>query len=142
MMRSALIITALLAAPAASACAIQPQSCTIPGGGVAYLDGFNGAVVVFSEYANEAERFVVTECNSRSSLGIVPPSGDDWSAYWAAQATISDAVFDEADQGLRDLADQIRQTGVETQVFTLPDNHCGCDLPRMPVPRSNCPADY
>lgn len=141
-MRAALISTAVLAAPAAQACSIQPQSCGVPGG-VAYLNGENGAVVSFLEYVADTERHVVTECTTRSSLRITHPGDDaDQAAYWAAEEVLIEAVYDDEEQTLRQLQRQITRMGVEVERFTLPAGHCGCDLPTMPRPPSNCPVDF
>lgn len=143
MHRAAIISLAALAVPgAANACAIQPQSCGVPGG-TAYLNGENGSVVSFIEYIGEDEHYVVAECTTRSSLRISSPGLDaDRGTYWDAQALLEDAIYDTAPQSLRDLARATRRLGVRTEHFTLPASHCGCDLPAMPRPPANCPADF
>lgn len=121
---------------------ILPQSCGVPGG-VAYLNGQNGSVVSFTEYAFEQEQYVVTECNSRSSLRITRPAGDaDPATYWEAESVLESAIYDEAEQSLRSLARQVGRMGIEADLFTLPVGHCGCDLPSIPREPSNCPADF
>lgn len=139
-----LITVAVLAAPAAQACAIQPQSCFPAVGVEAALGGSRGSVVVFDEYrADRPDAIVVVECNSRQSLAVDRPGDEATEAFWDAGNLISDAAFDDAEQTLQQLARQIRrQTGLEARLFTLPAGHCGCDLPNIPRPPSNCPADF
>ncbi|ABD54108.1 hypothetical protein Jann_1191 [Jannaschia sp. CCS1] len=103
----------------------------------------NGSVISFVEYVGGEQRYVVTECNTRSSLRITHPGDDaDLSGYWAAETLLSDAMFDDAEQSLRALARATRRLGVETEHFTLPAGHCGCDLPSIQPPPSNCPVDF
>lgn len=133
----------VMCAGAAQACAIQQQSCEIPGGGLAFLDGHNGSVVLFTEVGADFRTAVVTECNSRQSLAISERDAPDVNTFWDAERIMSEAVYDDAEQTLSALSRQIRQqTGVATERFTLAANHCGCDLPNMPRPPSNCPTDF
>lgn len=85
--------------------------------------------------------FVVAECGSRQSLSITRPLENN-DTYYAAEALILDAVYDEAPQTLRDLARQIERLGVDARVGQLPAGHCGCTLPSLPVPEFHCPVDY
>lgn len=133
----------VVCAGAAQACVIMPQSCGIAGGGEAQLNGSNGAVVLFREISPGAERSVVVECTSRAALAITAPDTNDYSDYWDAGAIMDEAVFDDTPQTLAQVARQItRETGLATEQFTLAADHCGCDLPNIPRPQSNCPVDF
>lgn len=125
----------------AQACLIEPQSCETPNGGNAIFGGNEGAVVLFSEYGpGDAHSAVVVECESRHALAISPPNDHDWNDFWDAERLINDAVFDDQPHTFRQLARQIRrETGVEARAFTLPDGHCGCDLPQIAPPPVACP---
>lgn len=142
-MAALLPATLVVCAGAAQACVIMPQSCEIAGGGEAQFNGHNGAVVLFREFSPGTERSVVVECSSRAALTITAPNSDDYSDYWDAGAIMDEAVFDDAPPTLAQVARQItRETGVATERFTLAASHCGCDLPNIPRPQSNCPVDF
>ncbi|MEJ6392251.1 hypothetical protein V8J82_03235 [Gymnodinialimonas sp. 2305UL16-5] len=144
MKRAALISLAGLAAPAAQACVVEVQSCYPAADVHAEYGGHRDSVVLFSEYGpGDAHRSVVVECRTRQALSVQPDNPDDWGRFWDAEGIMSDAVYDDAAQTLRQVARQInRQTGIEAQLFTLPGSHCGCDLPAIPPPPTHCPADF
>jgi hypothetical protein len=133
----------VVCAGAAQACVLEPANCGLPGGGTAYFNGSNGSVVTFTEVGGDVQRHVVAECGSRSSLAIIDPERSDRDqAYWDAADLIEAAVHDDAETSLRALRRQIQRMGIETELFTLAGNHCGCDLPNIAPPPSNCPVDF
>lgn len=142
----AAVISLAVLASAPSACSIPVASCTSADGVQSYYDGSNGAVVLFSDHpflgdGNQGYEFVVAECGSRQALSITRPLENN-DTYYAAEALILDAVYDEEPQTLRALARQIERLGVEASVGQLPAAHCGCTLPSLPVPEFHCPVDY
>lgn len=142
-MRAAIISVSTLCAGAAQACVIQPQSCVTPGGGEAQLHGNSGAVVYFREFTQGTERAVVVECTSREGLFVTAADPADYSDYWDAEVILEAAVFDAAPRTLAQVRRDVeRETGLDAVRFTLPANHCGCELPSIPRPPSNCPADF
>ncbi len=124
----------------AQICFGPPAACEISDGVLAAYVEHRGRVVVFEEIGTGADRMIVTECNSRSSLAITRPSGDAIAGYFAAEDLIRRAVTDDMPQTLTDLADQItRETNTGTRIFILPQGHCGCDLPNIDPPPVTCP---
>ncbi|MGI3186231.1 hypothetical protein [Nioella aestuarii] len=134
-------VMAVLATPA-MACVIPLPDCPLDGGGIAYLNGDNAGAVHFTEQhvvdGRTEARSVLVECTSRQGIAIEEP--DSWDdRYYDAYDLMSDALFSEQAVTLRALTRDIRALGVEVQRITLPEGHCGCDLPNMPLPEYYCP---
>lgn len=129
-------------AMSASACVIPLPECSLDGGGIALLNGDNAGAVHFTEQrivdGRTEARSVLVECTSRQAIAIEEPeSWDD--PYYDAYDLMSDALYSEQAVTLRALTWDIRALGVEVERITLPDGHCGCDLPNMPPPEYYCP---
>ena len=137
----ALAVLACSTVPASS-CVVPLPECGVAGGGVAFLQGYDAGSVLFLEQRYEGgttvARSVLVECSSRQAISMVEPySWDD--PYYDAYDLISEALHSEQAVTLRDLARDIRALGIEVDRITLPDGHCGCDLPEMPPPNYYCP---
>lgn len=126
----------------ASACVIPLPECALDGGGIAYLNGDNAGAVHFTEQRVidgwTLARSVLVECTSRQGIAIEEP--DSWDdPYYDAYDLMADAMYSEQAVTLRALTRDIRALGVEVQRITMPEGHCGCDLPNMPPPEYYCP---
>ena len=95
---------------------IEPQSCGLPDGGVAYLNGQAGSVVMFHQYGpGETEAATVVECQSRQALTIQISAGRDRDAFWDAEGLIADAVYDDEEQTLEHLEKALETLPLEVE---------------------------
>ena len=140
MIRAFAVCLALLASPAL-ACLPPLTECPLGDGRYAVLYSHYGTGVLFSEYGPDPDapgRTVLAECQSRRALAIPEPQEQEERDY-AAYDLVAQALTSEEAVTLRQLALDIRALGVEAQIFTLPEGHCGCDLPGMEPEYFACP---
>jgi hypothetical protein len=127
-----------LAPGAVAACAIMVPECRTAGG-IAYLHGSAGQVVMFTEDLSDGpRRTMLVECVSREGVMIVEnPDAPD--PFWEAQNRLETAMNDDTPQTLDQVLRQVRRTGVEAARVRLGESHCGCDLPAIEAPPTHCP---
>jgi hypothetical protein len=123
----------------AQACAISPPSCTSASNGrmstIYPASTKSENVSLFYEAADFGEKpdtMFLIECKSRKGIKIkLPEDEDGWLPpddvldYLVEAATSEKSyTFSQIRAGLRALSQDSRMT-------TLPDGHCGCELPKM-----------
>lgn len=130
-----------MSAPPALACLPSLVECPLGDGRQATLYSHFATGVLFSESSADGtapSRTVLVECQSRRALAIPEPQAQEARDY-AAYELLTEALNSRAAVTLRQLALDIRALGVEAQIFTLPEGHCGCDLPAIDPDYVTCP---
>lgn len=129
----------------AQACVAPVQECTLPDGRVAQLSADRETAVAFFEYPAWGQSgptyFTVVECNSRQGLLLQEPEMPD-DNFYDAESLLIDAIHDDEETTLSELMRRVRRLGVEVERITLPQGHCGCELPELPVPYIECPSFF
>ena len=140
-MRGAAIITTacLGVSPGiASACVIELAQCRTDGG-MAFLYEQAGSVVLFNEWRDGGgSRSILVECTSREGV-MVEDDPDDYTRLQDAEDLFRDVMFDDRPQTLDEITRSLRRDGIAAVRVQLSAGHCGCDLPRIPPPPSQCP---
>ena len=110
--------------------------------GYASLYETAGTAVLFHEFSGTPEqqrrRVVLAECSSRRAVMVEIDEANP-EAFWAAESYMIEVMHDDTPQTLTQIARHLRRLGIDADSVTLGAQHCGCDLPNIPIPENYCP---
>ena len=143
-MRLRVITMSALSALAASAvgamaCVIDMPTCKVGTSGrfaqLAHSDLLGQSASVFEEYGfdgDDRRQVFIVECASRQGVSAEDLAGDS-DTLGKAQDYLVEAALSERSFGLDEIRRKLERMGLSAARITLPDGHCGCDLPKMPL---------